>query len=116
MKGRDNPWRYPFCDIFIYTYNKEHNILSYRNQWGKWLPGIGFNATLKWPNGTEFKNFGNFKMRVSTENKKYLEKEISPNWHDVGVTPWYNHFKLSRQKTVTFELVPRLYAPAFPFS
>ena len=47
MKGRDKPWRYPFGDIFIYSYNKSHRVLAYRNQWEKSLPGIGYNATLK---------------------------------------------------------------------
>ena len=98
MKGRDNPSKYPFGDIFIYTYNKEQRFFCYRNQWEKWLPDIGFNATLTRPNGTEFINFGNFKIRVSIKNKKYLEKQISPNCNDVGVTPWYSNFKLSRQK------------------
>ena len=55
-------------------------------------------------------------MRVSIENREYLEKAISPNWHDVGLTPWYDHYNLKRQETTAFVLTPRLYAPAFPFS
>ena len=121
-KSEENPWRYPFADIFIYTYSKEHNIFTYRNRWknlktlGKEWGKIGFNASLGlWPNGTVLATFGYYEMRVSTDNRKYLEKAIGKNWHDVGLSPWYDHYRNRQLKTVAFELTPRCYAPAMPF-
>ena len=114
--GSKNPWRYPFADIFIYKYDERYDLLSYRNIWRTWWAGIGFNATLKWPNGTILTPFGNFNMRISIENKAYLEKAIAPNWHDVGLTPWYDHYNDERKETIAFEIPPELYAPAMPFA
>ena len=114
MEKRNVSYRYPFADIFIYTYDKEYDIWTYRNIWKKWWTGIGFNATFKWPNCTKLTNFVNFKMRVSVENTKYLEKAVAPNWYDVGLTPWYDHYNGLMKGTTAFELTPRLYAPALP--
>ena len=56
------PIRYPFADIFIYAYNEDHDLLTYTNQWKDLVPGKGFNASFKWPNGTVLTAFGNFEM------------------------------------------------------
>ena len=116
IQEMDASYRYPFADIFIYTYDEQYNIWTYRNRWKTWWAGIGFNASLKWPNGTKLANFGNFQMRVSSENRKYLEKAVALNWHDVGLTPWYDHYIGSKMDTTAFELTPRLYSPALPFN
>ena len=117
MIQQQNSFRYPFADIFIYTHNKEQNIWTYRNNWKESRYGeIGFNTTSKWPNGTRLANFGNFQMRISTENRKYLEKAVAKNWYDVGLTPWYDHYNCIKRETTAFELTPRLYPPALPFN
>ena len=77
---------------------------------------MGFTASSVWPNGTDLTKFGYYKMRVSTDNKKYLDESIGKNWHDVGVSSWYDHYNNRQVKTVAFELPPRLYAPAMPFN
>ena len=110
-----NPWRYPFADIFIYTYDKEHDILAYRNQWRKLRPGLGFNATMKWPKGTVLTRFGDFKARISVENKKYLYL-LSKNWYNVGLTQWYDHYNNYLSHERAFEIPQFLYSPAKPFS
>ena len=107
---------YPFADIFIYAYDKKYGIWAYRNHWRKWSSGIGFNATSMWPDGTVLRPFGNFQMMVSVENVAYLEKKFGPTWFDVGVTPGYDHFNNYKTSTKAFEISPRLYAPALPFS
>ena len=109
-------YRYPFADIFIYTYDKNYDIWTYRNQWRTWWAGIGFNASSKWPNGTKLTKFGNFQMRVTVDNRRYLEKAVAENWYDVGLTPWYDHYNSVQKDTIAFELTPRLYLPALPFN
>ena len=109
------PWRYPFADIFIYQIHPRHGILTYRNGWrdlkffGKYVGEIGFDPAIKWPNGTQLVDFGYYKMRVSIENKRYLKESISPNWFEIGVTPWYNHYINRPQKVVSFKISPSLY-------
>ena len=114
--------RYPFADIFIYKNNKERNIYSYRNSWkdakrsdGKTWGEIGFNSSLKWPNNTVLTKFGYYKMRVSVDNKKYLEKAFGPNWHDIGVTSWYDHYKEKFLKTISFEIPTKMYRADMPY-
>ena len=122
-KEKDSWRRYPFADIFMYKYNKDENIYSYRNQWkdskrsdGQTWGQIGFDASLKWPNNTGMKKFGYYQMRVSIDNKKYLEKAFGPKWNDIGVTPWYNHYKNHLLKTISFEIPSKMYGPAVPYN
>ena len=115
MIENNAPFRYPFADIFIFSHDKKYDIWTYRNIWRTRLPGIGFNTTYKWPNATKLTNFGNFQMRVSVENRKFLEKEVGKNWYEVGVTPLDDHYNNFRKDEIAFELTPRLYSPALPF-
>ena len=114
-KNEETPWRYPFADIFIYKEHPRYHILTYSNKWrdikfyGKYPGQLGFNPAIKWPNGTELVDFGNYKMRVTKDNQKYLSERISPDWHEVGVTPWWNHYQNKRMDVVEFELTPALY-------
>ena len=116
MRGKDNPWRYPFADIFMFTYDEKYDILAYNNVWRQWVPGKGFTAKYKWPNGTELTKFGDFEMRVSVENTKYLQGLYSTDWYDVGVTQWYDHYNNRRGKEVAFYIPDILYGPAQPFT
>ena len=54
-------------------------------------------------------------MRVSLENTKYLNENY-PNWQDVGITPWYDHYNNGLRKTTAFEITKELYSPANPFT
>ena len=118
-KGSKTPWRYPYADIFIYKIDTRYNILSYRNWYKNHYAGIGFNAKLKWPKGTKLADFGNFKMRVSVENKKYLNGYTSPyrNWPDVGWTHGYDHYRQSGgAQSIAFEIPEALYSPRGPYT
>ena len=115
MQGKQNPWRYPFADIFIYSYDKKYNLLN-NEQWRGIQDGIGFNATVKWPKGTTLTRFGDFEMRISTENEKYLQLQFSSNWRDVGVTSWFDHWNIRQEKTTSFKIPQNLYCPSKPFS
>ena len=108
-------YMYPFADIFIFTHDKKYDIWQHRNIWRTWMDGIGFNATYKWPNATKLTNFGHFEMRVSVQNRKYLEQYFGKNWYEVGVTPLDDHYNNFRKDEIAFELTPRLYSPALPF-
>ena len=114
-KNDEEPWRYPFVDIFIYQKHPRHHILTYRNGWrdikflGKYPGEVGFDPLVKWPNGTKLVDFGDFKMRVTKDNGKYLEERISPDWHDVGVTPWYDHYTNRPLNIIEFDIIPDLY-------
>ena len=116
MKGRKNPWRYPFCDIFIYVYNKTDNMYVYKNRWRKYefWGKVGFRA-LDLSGGTKLTPFGDFEMRVSVDIIRYLEESGYENWRNIGVTQWYNHLDNYRVRTYNFQIIPRLYAPALPF-
>ena len=114
MKGTINPWRYPFCDIFIYVYNKTDDMYVYRNKWRKINPKAGLR-TLDLSGGTKLTTFGDFEMRVSLDVLRYIN-DYYKNWRYVGVTQWYNHMGNYMVKTVPFEMIPRLYAPALPFN
>ena len=116
-KDDNDPWKYPFVDIFIYQRHPRHNILTYRNGWrdikflGKYPGEVGFVPLIKWPNGTKLVDFGDYKMRVSTDNEKYLENRISPDWYSVGVSPWYNHYTNRPLNIVEFDIDADLYNP-----
>ena len=110
MKGKKNPWRYPFCDVFIYVYNSTDDLYVYRNQWRKWSGPSGFK-TLDLSGGTKLTPFGDFQMRISLDILRYLDFYYK-TWRYVGVTPWYNHWYGGMVKMVKFEMIPRLYAPA----
>ena len=115
QKGKDT-YRYPFADVWIHNYNEEYRIWTFRNHWRKIHPGIGFNASQKWPEGTKLTDFGGFDMRVSIQNNEHLERLFGRNWYDVGATPNYDHLKDVRLDVSYFEMTPRLYAPALSFS
>ena len=113
MKGYKNPWRYPFCDIFIYVYNKTDDLFVYRNFWRTFSPsGL---KTIDLSGGTQLIPFADFKMRVSVDIIRYLDDTGYNGWRNIGVTQWYNHFENRRAKTYKFQILPRLYAPALPF-
>ena len=116
MEHKKNPWRYPFADVFLYSYDERYDIWAYNNQWRKLIPGTGFNATLKWPNGTTLTSFGDFEMRISMFHEQYLQTQYKSNWRDVGVTQWYGHYNLGVKETTEFEIPQNLYCPAKPFS
>ena len=112
-KDDEDPWRYPFVDIFIFQEHPRHHILTYRNGWrdikflGKYPGEVGFDPLIKWPNGTKLVNFGEFEMRVSIDNGKYLEERISSDWRDVGVTPWYDHYTNRPLNIIEFDIIPK---------
>ena len=108
-----HPKRYPFCDIFIYVYNVTDSLYVYRNIWRQWSSqGL---KTLDRSGGTMLTPYGDFEMRISTDIIRYLDSCFK-NWRYVGLTQWYNHTANYRMKTVSFEIIPRLYAPALPFN
>ena len=110
------PFRYPFADVFIYAYDEEHDILAYTNKWKDLVPGVGFIPSSIWPKGTILTTFGDFEMRISIENEKYLESLFSSNWDEVGVTQWYDHYNNFAQGTTAFKIPEALHCPARPFS
>ena len=115
------PFRYPFVDIFVYSYNKNYSVLTYRkeNVFHKCSHNIGFksgkNGTQTWPQGTMLKTFGDFKMRVSVDNRRYLESIYSSNWYTFGMTSSYNHYKDAFNIPISFRIPQQLYSPAMPF-
>ena len=115
------PFRYPFADVFIYSYNDTYNVFTYRKESGfsKCYYSKGFkpagNGTQTWPHGTKLTKFADFEMRVAVDNQRYLESWYSPNWKDVGVTPSYDHFTDDFKNPKSFEIPPELYSPAMPF-
>ena len=113
MKGHKNPWRYPFCDVFIYVYNKSRGLYVYRNFWSQFQPS-GLKS-LDLSGGTILIPFADFEMRVSVDITRYLEATGYKNWQNVGVTQWYNHVGNYQTKEYKFLIPPRLYAPALPF-
>ena len=121
-KKKENPWRYPFVDVFIYKHHQQYNVTTYRNRFkdltidGVELRKTGFDSSYKWPNGTRLTKFGYFEMRVSLENRKYLQKLMSSTWHDVGRIPWYDHYNNYQRNPTAFQIPHRLYVPALPFS
>ena len=108
-------YRYPFADIFVFSYDEKFDLLTYRKPWKSWLPGIGFSKSIKWPNGTKLAKFGHSEMRVSIENERWIETLYDKNWRNVGKTHWYDHKKNFRKTQIKFEINSRLYAPAKPF-
>ena len=122
QKKEEKPWRYPFADIFIYKHQKEYNVITYRNRFkdlsinGVKLRNTGFSPLFKWPNGTRLTKFGYYEMRVSVENRGYLEKLIGLNWHDHGRINWWDHVNDRERTPTAFEIPPNLYAPAMPFT
>ena len=120
MKEKNNPWRYPYADINMYTYDDKYDVLALTGDWRRLnsKPGVGFDPNYKWPNGTNLVKFGDFEMRVSVENRKYLENCFSTCWINlsvVGLTKWYDHYNDHRSKTVEFLIPDTLYHPARPF-
>ena len=115
LRNEQNPWRYPFADIFIFKEHPRFHILTFSNKWrdiefyGKYPGTLGFDLSYKWPNGTELVEFGEYKMRVTKDNKKYVSEYIGPDWYKVAVTPWYNHYNDKRMEVVEFEMNQNLY-------
>ena len=113
----ENPFRYPFADIFIYAYDQKHDILTYTKwKWRNWLPGVGFDPLSKWPNGTTLTAFGSFEMRISIKNEQYLQSLFSSNCMEVGVTQCYDHYYNFPIVTTAFRIPQTLLCPAKPFS
>ena len=116
-----HPFRYPFADIFVYSYNKTYDVYTYRkeNAFHKIFYNKGFkpvkNATQRWPQGTKLKTFGDFKMRVSVDNRRYLESLFSLNWYNIGITSAYDHYNDAFKFPISFRIPQRLYSPAMPF-
>ena len=75
-KDEEDPWRYPFADIFIFQENPIHHILACRNVLRdikfleKYPAEVGLDPLIKWPNGTKLVHFGEFEIRVSIDNGK----------------------------------------------
>ena len=111
-------WRYPYADILMFSYDKEHDHIAYKkNNWRGLYPSAGFNKSLKWPNGTKLVQFGDFKMRLSTENEKFLSKLYPSNYMDVGITHGYDHLRQTyfKRPKVAFEITQTLSSAAMPF-
>jgi len=110
---KEENYRYPFADIFIYVYNQTQNKFRYRNIWGKWIKaGI---RSMDLSGGTKLVPFGDFKTRMSVDMIEYLNESGYQNWKYIGVTQWYSHVNNYAQTEHNFQLIPRLYAPARPF-
>ena len=110
---KDENFRYPFADIFIYVYNQTQNKFRYRNMWGNWIKGGVRSMDLS--GGTKLVPFGDFKTRMSVDMIKYLDESGYTNWKYIGVTQWYSHIYNYAQTEHKFQLIPLLYAPAHPF-
>ena len=114
-KNDADPLKYPFVDVFIYQEHPRHHILTYRNGWrdikflGEYPGEVGFDPSIKWPKGTKLVDFGNYKMRVTIDSKKYLEERISPNWYQVGISPWYDHYTNRPLNIWEFDIDASLY-------
>ena len=110
---KEENYRYPFADIFIYVYNQAQNKFRYRNIWGQWIKaGI---RSMDLSGGTKLVPFGDFKTRMSVDMIEYLNESGYQNWKYIGVTQWYSHVNNYAQTEHNFQLIPRLYAPARPF-
>ena len=117
---RENPQRFPFCDILMYRYNKSRHVFELRQEKGRlWFPDlyhdVSLHGVIAGANGTYLHKFGDFQMRVAFDAEKVLSREMGKNWWNVGVSPNFNHRTLKELKAKKFLLTPELYLPALPF-
>ena len=105
MKYYWNPWRYPFCDIFLYRYDKRRNRFVNRREKARlWWPNNFYEASIAHSNGTCLKKFGNFQMRVFSHSQAVLDRQMGTDWQFVGKLHNFNHYKMKEQKEVEFLL------------
>ena len=119
-KGKVYPWRFPFCDIFLYKYNKSSDVFELRSESGRrWFPSLYHDVSLHskfgGANGTYLHTFGSSQMRVALDAQKVLSREMGKNWRNIGISPNYNHYKDKELNRTKFWLTPALLLPALPF-
>ena len=103
MKAYENPWRYPFCDLFVYRYNKTQDKFVYKREQAKlWWPNNFYDASLASANATYLKKFGDFKMRVFSNSEKILKRKMGNGWRYIGTMHNFNHYTLEERKEVKF--------------
>ena len=109
--GSSIQWRYPYADIYIFRKKDTcKNLISYEKC-------HGFSSDVTWPNGTKLVDFADFQIRISGENKEYLDKYYSESWKLLGKTHWYDHYhqRPHEYHVKKFLIPPLLSSPATPF-
>mgnify|MGYP001183335773 CR=1 FL=1 len=54
-----DPWRFPFCDLFLYRYEKSNEKFEFKRKQARlWWPNNFYDASLASVNGTYLKKFG----------------------------------------------------------
>ena len=117
MNDEGDPWKYPFCDLFLYKYNKwKHRVVLRKRRARLWWPSNYYEVSLSYSNGTYLTNFGDFQMRVPTDSEKVLYRQMGENWRYIATTHNFNHYTLEEiKKEVKFFMSPALFLPAKPF-
>ena len=103
MQTFEDPWRFPFCDLFIYRYNKSKKKYFFKQKQARlWWPNNFYDDSLASPNGTYLKKFGDFEMRVSIDSESVLERQMGTGWRYIGTLHNFNHYTLEERKGIKF--------------
>ena len=106
MKGHSNPWKYPFCDLFVYRHNEPQKKFLFRREQARlWWPHNVYEDALASVNGTYLRKFGDIEMRVVSDSEKHLKRFFGNEWRYIGTRHNMNHYTLTEQKKVEF-LIP----------
>ena len=121
IKKRKYPFRFPFCDVFLYKHNKSRNIFELRSEQGRrWFPSLYHDVSLHSTYGdakrTYLHAFGSSQMRVALNAREVLTREVGMNWWTIGISPNYNHHTNKQGEKTKFLLTPALLVPALPFA
>ena len=105
----EDPWRFPFCDLFLYRYEKSNEKFEFKRKQARlWWPNNFYDASLASVNGTYLKKFGDFEMRVFSDSKNVLQRQMGMGWRYIGTVHKFNHYKLEERNKIKY-LIPDKY-------
>ena len=114
MRTFSNPWRYPFCDLFVYKYNQSVDKFIFKREKAKlWWRNNFYDTSLARANGTYLKKFGDFEMRVFVDSEKVLKRHMGTGWEYIGTIHNFNHYTLEERQEVKF-LIPHNFTAMNP--
>jgi len=110
---QDQSRRYPFCDVFVMTLDKQRVVCKYPGARKTYPKEIYKLANVEDP---QVARFGDFQINIPRSPETYLTKYYGPDWNKVAKTQDYCHITKSSLESVSYSMEEEMFTPALPFS